>query len=150
MITKGKILIETDNKELQKSVMNDITVANHFNQDAAAESKVIRRLIKELKIPIIINNVKSYRKRIKIYERDLRTNIIRVCHIRVNKERENTKNYPNKSNIKYMGDEAIVQDNKIVSRSTNEIIRMTDAIKEEKQYFKKKFNEKADIINIRA
>ena len=65
-----------------------------------------------------------------------------MYHKRVNEERENIKKYSNYTNIKYMGDEAVVQDNKIMSRSTNKIIRITDAIKEEKEYFKKKFNKK--------
>ena len=53
---------------------------------------------------------------------------MRMCHIKANEERENIEKYSNDTNIKYMRDKAVVQDSKIISRSTNEIIRITDIL----------------------
>ena len=86
----------------------EIIVANHYNQDAVAESKAIWRLIKELRIPKIINNAKYHEKRIEIHERDLGINIIRIYYIRANEERKNIKNYLNESYIKHIEDKAVV------------------------------------------
>ena len=71
-----------------------------------------------------------------------------MYYIEANKEREEIDKREEDSNIKYFRDKAIEYKEYIISRSTNKMIRMINTINEKERYFKEKFTEKEDVIDL--
>ena len=59
-IEQGSITIIMDNESVQKILNRAIKIANHYNQDAAAEYGVITQLIENTPVNVIIDRVNSH------------------------------------------------------------------------------------------
>ena len=70
--------------------------------------------------------------------------------MKARKTREEIGNRVNKSNIKFYRCYGLQREGIVQSRSIKEAIRIIDAREEEKKYIEKKFEYKADFIDIEA
>ena len=68
---KGKIDVYIDNKKIWRRIETTVKVANHFNQDLAAEIKSIKRLMKEADLDIMLIGEKCYREVRQTFQKNL-------------------------------------------------------------------------------
>lgn len=73
-------------------------------------------------------------------------NLVKECDSKAAEIRLTIDNRTGNTNIRYYRDMAILK-NKQVTRSTNEMIKAIDAMKEERRYLKENFPGKNDLIN---
>ena len=59
---QGKVDVHMDNKEIWKRINTTTRVANHFNQDSAAEIIAIKKLMKEAHLDIMLTREKGHRE----------------------------------------------------------------------------------------
>ena len=84
----GAVTISMDNKKVWSNVYGGMAVANHFNQDVAAEASAIKRLKEKISIRIKIDRVNSHRIINLLLEQNLGLYLVKYSYQRVNQVRE--------------------------------------------------------------
>ena len=149
-IDYGKVQIGFDNRIAYRKIVEQITKASIFAQDAGAEIAQIKALMRKIKFEVEITLVKGHEKTVPPYNSAPLKHLIKEYDKNAKKSRTLIHRSPGVHNIKFIGSFAITQKGVIVSRSIKEAIRIIDAKKSEMNYAKDRFGAKIEFVDVNA
>ena len=75
--------VAIDNKAVWRMVHKSLVIPNYFNQDAAAEASLVKKLIEQCNIHLTLQKVISHKKIITLFIQDPSPQIVKNCNERV-------------------------------------------------------------------
>ena len=127
----GKFEIHMDNKETWRRFNSTTRVANHFNQDSAAEATAIKILMRKADLEITLIRQHGHRDVIQ-NDQNPGPKLIKMCDEKAKQVRKRAVHQSTSNNIRYFGEQALMKGDQLASMPTKELIRAIDAEEEEK------------------
>ena len=130
-INAGRIRIDFDNRLSHRKIVKSMLKPSIYTQDSGAEIARIKTIMKEALFRIELILVRGHvAPRQPCHQQPLQHLIIE-CDEKAWKARENIHNCATVTNIKHAGEYALKQEQRVVSRSLKEAIRIVDRRKSE-------------------
>ena len=115
-----------DNKEIWRRVNTKTRVANHFNQDSAAEIKAIQNLIRKADLDISLIREQVHKEVTQDFNQNPGPKLIKMCNKQAKQIRSCAAHQLTSNNMRYYGDQVIMKGGQIASMPTKELIREID------------------------
>ena len=145
----GRVDIHVDNKETWRRVTSTTRVANHFNQDSAAEVKAIKSSIRKADLEISLIRQHGHRDVIQ-NDQNPGPKLIKMCDEKAKQVRKRAVHQSTSNNMRYFGEKALMKGDQLASMPIKELIRAIDAEEEEKEYAASKFKELKHLVDMKA
>jgi len=149
-IEHGKIEIGIDYRRAHRKIISAIKKSNEYAKESGVEIARIKRILKRIKFDVEIKLIPGHGNNIGSYRDNPLKHLIKKCDERARRKRENIELEEARDNIKYYGNYVLSKNDIVQMRSTNAVLRIVDAMEEEKSHAKKKYGYKADFIDLEA